>query len=77
MSRRARRAQLRQLLDDSPTVSEFLEDVRNTLETFFGESQGDLDGFKLLDDAIEAFEEEDDDEGDDDDETDDEEDEAP
>jgi len=74
----AARKQLRELLGRAPSTSEFLEDVLAALES--GARDDDCpEGFRLLEESIEAFEEaegdEDDDEGDDEDDEDDEEDE--
>lgn len=57
-SRRARRQQLRELLDSAQNTAEFLQDVQSAIETLYADSDGDgcPDGFTALDEAIEAFE---------------------
>jgi len=74
------RKQMRELLGRAPSTSEFLEDVLAVLEA--GARDDDCpDGFRLLEESIEAFEEaeqgDDDDESDDETDDDEEEDEAP
>lgn len=63
----ATRRQLRELLNEAPTTAEFLQDVLAAVEGLYADDDCP-DGFRLLEEAIEAFEEDDagdDDEGDD------------
>lgn len=71
----ASRRQLRELLNAATTTAEFLQDVLAAVEGLYADDDCP-DGFRLLEEAIEAFEE---DEGadDDDDTEDDEEDDEP
>jgi hypothetical protein len=62
----ASRRQLRELLNEAPTTAQFLQDVLAAVEGLYADDDCP-DGFRLLEEAIEAFEEDgepDDDEGD-------------
>ena len=63
----ASRRQLRELLNEAPTTAQFLQDVLAAVEGLYADDDCP-EGFRLLEEAIEAFEDDEDAEGDDDDE---------